>query len=65
MCDCAHLLAAPNTLRDAISRVPLHEPVCDDCKVAFVTNVCELCEERRRLAKGRVARDPHGGLSSL
>jgi hypothetical protein len=41
------------TMRDAIFRVPLHEPVCDDCMVAFVTNVCELCEELCRLAKGQ------------
>jgi uncharacterized membrane protein len=39
------------TMRDAIFRIPLKEPICDDCVVAFWDNVWKRSEAQRRLAK--------------
>jgi hypothetical protein len=37
-------------MRQAIFTIPLKQPVCDGCLMAFWINVFEVCEERRRLA---------------
>ena len=37
-------------MRDAVFTIPLKQPVCDGCLMAFWINVYGACEERRRLA---------------
>ena len=36
------------TMRQAILRIPFKGPVCDDCLVAFMTNVCVARQAKQR-----------------
>ena len=50
-------------MRSAIVRIPLHEPICDDCRKAFGDNVVAICEGRRHSARALVIEPSHSILS--